>query len=527
MKKIGFNHFRRFEKFEPLELGEVTFLVGKNNSGKSTMVKAILLVLDYLKTQQSDKFSFANTVLDEANIVTFQRAKCSQSEASYIEFFFEIEEFKVYVKISGEDNYTFADVNQIHIEDKELNYTFVYNFQKKELQILKREHQEKEQLEPNNVICQLKAERKELRTQLKTLQKEAPISKDVLNTISEINTINQKIKFYEENHQDEPNFDATTLFDVKYPMGDLEFKEDSSPFIDYVRNFLERNSDVKTFINEIHHKDVSLYENSFVEDGELYISARVIDNEKFNIQKSIARFVSLVNTKKVYYLGANPMKQSGLFYLRDKQNALGQAIHQFYQLKVRKEEPEYQFIERWMKEFELGNSLHIEFISGEAYKCVVEENSRYIPLADMGMGSLQLMQLFVRIATIIRKYGDKTNGINLIVEEPELNLHPGAQSKLADFLYEVSTTYGIKFIIETHSEYIIRRSQVLGLQNNLHQNEALDLNPFRVYYFHTSEGPYEMKYQENGKFNRKFGKGFFDEADSSAMELFRLNRTKK
>ena len=53
MKKIGFKNFRRFKELEPLELGEITLMVGKNNSGKSTLIKAILLVLDYLKNQQS------------------------------------------------------------------------------------------------------------------------------------------------------------------------------------------------------------------------------------------------------------------------------------------------------------------------------------------------------------------------------------------------------------------------------------------------------------------------------------------
>ena len=49
MKQIGFKNFRRFENFPMLNLGDVTILVGRNNAGKSTMVKALLLLLDNLK----------------------------------------------------------------------------------------------------------------------------------------------------------------------------------------------------------------------------------------------------------------------------------------------------------------------------------------------------------------------------------------------------------------------------------------------------------------------------------------------
>jgi predicted ATP-dependent endonuclease of OLD family len=48
-----------------------------------------------------------------------------------------------------------------------------------------------------------------------------------------------------------------------------------------------------------------------------------------------------------------------------------------------------------------------------------------------------------------------------IIEEPEANLHPALQSRLADYLVQVNRETGIQFIIETHSEYLIRRMQYL------------------------------------------------------------------
>ena len=38
--KIGFSNFRKFADFPEINLGDITILVGGNNSGKSTLVKA-------------------------------------------------------------------------------------------------------------------------------------------------------------------------------------------------------------------------------------------------------------------------------------------------------------------------------------------------------------------------------------------------------------------------------------------------------------------------------------------------------
>ena len=40
MNSIGFKNFRRFQNFPEIDLGDITILVGGNNAGKSTLVKA-------------------------------------------------------------------------------------------------------------------------------------------------------------------------------------------------------------------------------------------------------------------------------------------------------------------------------------------------------------------------------------------------------------------------------------------------------------------------------------------------------
>ena len=84
--KVGFNNFRRFLEFDPLEYRGVTFLVGRNNSGKSTLVKALLLINDYLKSNDISKFSIRDHFTEDANIMTFGRARNNSNKSNSIKF---------------------------------------------------------------------------------------------------------------------------------------------------------------------------------------------------------------------------------------------------------------------------------------------------------------------------------------------------------------------------------------------------------------------------------------------------------
>ncbi|WP_230658067.1 AAA family ATPase [Psychrobacter sp. I-STPA10] len=60
----------------------------------------------------------------------------------------------------------------------------------------------------------------------------------------------------------------------------------------------------------------------------------------------------------------------------------------------------------------------------------------------------------------------------LIIDEPELNLHPANQRKFARFLVNLVNS-GVKVFITTHSDYIIREINTLILMSNLSDNTKL------------------------------------------------------
>ena len=80
------------------------------------------------------------------------------------------------------------------------------------------------------------------------------------------------------------------------------------------------------------------------------------------------------------------------------------------------------------------------------------KNSYPVLITDMGIGVSQVLPVLV-----LCYYAPM--GSTIILEQPELHLHPSVQSALADVFIDVAKTRKIQIIIESHSEHLLRRIQ--------------------------------------------------------------------
>lgn len=503
MNKIGFQNFRRFIDFKPLEYRDITFLVGRNNAGKSTMVKALLLISDFLKSKSISSFQFGNNVLEDANIVTYDRAKSFYAKEDFISFNYQIDNFIIDIKISGLTDATKADVHLFSIKDIEQGYEINFEPQNTQftisgLPLLKND----EESEIDNTLETLKEQLKSAKKDLKEIsEKDNPT--DYISKRSIVDDLDKKIKSLRKIKKEQET--TTSVFSVS---SHIETNDSMVKiFEDFVTEMLNKHT---LKFNEI---------QSGKKPTKDFEDLKVFKEEVFNIEKSFKNFNTAIESFRFIYLGANPAKQSALFSIRDKNNALAQSIHDFYQLRLNKGEVAYEFIEKWMKIFEVGESFNIKIYAGESYEVKIKTNGHHIHLADMGMGSIQAMLLIFRLASIIHKTSVSEIKPTVIIEEPELNLHPKLQSLLADLFLEVRESYKIKFIIETHSEYVIRKTQLFVKENEYEvgPNE----NPLCVIYFDNEIGPYNMNYRQDGVFIQDFGSGFFDVSSRQALQLIK------
>lgn len=228
-----------------------------------------------------------------------------------------------------------------------------------------------------------------------------------------------------------------------------------------------------------------------------------------------------INGISAEYIYAHSASQNVFYNTADKNDYMAKAIHRYYREKIEVGSTANSFVKKWMKVFEIGDEFKIEPLGGEAYRFYIYDGKEKMDLADKGMGSNQLMILLISLASMIKKYEHSNMKPFIIIEEPEQNLHPNFQRILTELITEVNRQFGFKFIIETHSEYIIRRAQVFVSQGGYKDDKDAQMNsPYTIYFFPNDDEPYLMKFRKNGKFSNEFRPGFFDEAANLAFEIF-------
>ena len=187
------------------------------------------------------------------------------------------------------------------------------------------------------------------------------------------------------------------------------------------------------------------------------------------------------------------------------------------------------FLNKWIKKFHIGDSIEIEGTTeGVGILVYLGKDGKRCLLADEGYGITQLVSLLLQIDNcILLALGPDSDGQYIYpnkmicVEEPEVHLHPKYQSLLADMFVEAYKKYNIRFIIETHSEYLIRKLQVMvaDKENTLTPNDV-SLNYVEKDEWGLSHNR-QIKILADGGLSNSFGAGFFDEADTLAIQLFR------
>ncbi len=110
----------------------------------------------------------------------------------------------------------------------------------------------------------------------------------------------------------------------------------------------------------------------------------------------------------------------------------------------------------WLRELNLVHEFIVEQIApnSEFYQVRIRRSaeSENVFLPDVGFGVSQALPVLVMLATV-------PMGSVVILEQPELHLHPSAQSELADVILETARVNRAQVIVESHSEHLLTRLQ--------------------------------------------------------------------
>lgn len=108
----------------------------------------------------------------------------------------------------------------------------------------------------------------------------------------------------------------------------------------------------------------------------------------------------------------------------------------------------------WLQKLDLMQDLTIGEAGshGRFYEVLVKIDDVESALLDVGFGVSQVLP-------VITKLLSAPPGSIILLEQPELHLHPNAQAALADLMLEVAEKRNLQLIVESHSEHIVRRLQ--------------------------------------------------------------------
>lgn len=110
----------------------------------------------------------------------------------------------------------------------------------------------------------------------------------------------------------------------------------------------------------------------------------------------------------------------------------------------------------WLKQLGLIESFEVRPIKagGNLFQVSVKRSgqSPEVLITDVGFGISQILPVIALCYYV-------PDGSTLILEQPEIHLHPSVQMGLADVFIDAVKTRNIQIIIESHSEHLLQRLQ--------------------------------------------------------------------
>lgn len=336
-------------------------------------------------------------------------------------------------------------------------------------------------------------------------------------------------------------------------------------FHDYVDNFFSKVISKEPYNRELFHDDktnkdlyietLSMFYEIMKKDSDLetcynYFSMipdiRLKKNDSFGsfmselfLNRIPAAFHNSLETlNSAHYVEGVRATNERVYSYKSQGTGINELLHQFESLNLQQGSPEILFLKEWIKKFNIGREVQV-FQHPEGFGTQIKIDNK--SLADVGYGVSQFLPILMNI--ILRAYKNigeydhswkEAWGITgyhsntMIIEEPETNLHPRLQSQLAELFVDAAKKFHIQFILETHSEYLIRKLQYLTAQ----KKSDYHIKPEHsvIYYFNDpknmqdeKEHVRKIKIKENGILDGNFGSGFMDEASTLIKDIYQLS----
>lgn len=115
-----------------------------------------------------------------------------------------------------------------------------------------------------------------------------------------------------------------------------------------------------------------------------------------------------------------------------------------------------EYVAYWLRELGMIHDFSVEPITegSNLYRVWVRKspNSAKVLITDVGFGVSQILPVITLCYYV-------PEGSTILMEQPEIHLHPTVQAGLADVFIDAIKTRKVQIVLESHSEHLLRRLQ--------------------------------------------------------------------
>ena len=532
IERLEFNDFRMFKGNQVLDIKPITLFIGPNNSGKSTLIKLLKHIIKMITYRDQWTYHKADSVdyfgeLTHTSVITYSEfvKTCSEFDSVCTEFqksmdaltdeSVAIEPIKQFmideIAIRGDGfcrMYTSIHYikNNICLATEEPSYT-LKDCESGKLTI----HFENIFNNQNKIIHGRNEKVKEISHFLKIIQ-ELEFPQELYRT--NIRLGNKKLPLFSVNDTKGKNLEIRL-----YKPANSEFiKVTSAAYLSHYLKDIIISIMQNDLLSENYRLSLSNVLEFIIEEfilSPLY-KLEAVDNKIMSFSAYRGQFINEKNSQANDAIKALMEDKSYVFEDKVKKEEGRELVMRHFYKEY------YEFLKKWLQEFEIGEGLIIDDKQLDIFKIILEKDLERFPF-ELGFGNQQLLPLVLGLL-------NNLSGIT-IIEEPESHLHPYLQSKLADFFVDViqfKKDLSTQLIIETHSEYLIRKLQYLVANKSIRSEDVA------IYYINRADQIpagarqiQKMEIMKDGSFNYDFGPGFFDEAVNLKIELLKLKNAVK
>ena len=177
----------------------------------------------------------------------------------------------------------------------------------------------------------------------------------------------------------------------------------------------------------------------------------------------------------------------------------------------------------WLRKLHLAEEFHVEEIAAGSNRWQAKVRTRRdgseVMLPDVGFGVSQVLPVITLLHYV-------PPGSTVLLEQPEIHLHPLAQAELADVIIDVAERRRVQVIVESHSEHLLLR-----LQRRIAEGR-LNADDISLYFCSAARGASEIErlqldeYGNIGNWPARFmGDAFAETAEAELARLARMGNS--